>query len=152
MRVLSSIFHSLSLFFFFCSAMWLAGILVPQSGTEPWPWQWKCWVLTTGPPGKSLWVPFLFNIYSQNFCLFSRVECHRKWFPFKRSYLSALVITKDDRNLIDGWKSPMKFVLSMDMEQGCVPTSPCLSAAYAHMSWSPLPIVRELGIRHLFNS
>ena len=29
-------------------------ILVLQPGIEPGPWQWKCWVLTTGPPGNSL--------------------------------------------------------------------------------------------------
>ena len=28
-------------------------ILVPQPGVEPRPLQWKCRVLTTGPPGKS---------------------------------------------------------------------------------------------------
>ena len=34
---------------------WAAcGILVPYQGLNPVPWQWKCWVLTTGPPGNSL--------------------------------------------------------------------------------------------------
>ena len=33
--------------FFHCTA---CGILVPRPGTEPGPWQWKCRVLTTGPP------------------------------------------------------------------------------------------------------
>lgn len=27
-------------------------ILVSQSGIEPGPWQWNCWILTTRPPGK----------------------------------------------------------------------------------------------------
>ena len=30
------------------------GGCVPQSGIESRPWQWKCWVLTTGPAGNSL--------------------------------------------------------------------------------------------------
>ena len=28
-------------------------MLVPWPGIEPWLWQWKCSVLTTGPPGSS---------------------------------------------------------------------------------------------------
>ena len=33
-------------------------ILVPPPGVEPGPRQWKCQVLTTGPPGNSLTTPF----------------------------------------------------------------------------------------------
>ena len=37
------------------------GILVPWSGMEPMPEQWKYRVLTTGSPGKSLFLSiFLF--------------------------------------------------------------------------------------------
>ena len=39
--------------FFFLAAPCMAfGILVPWPGIEPRSWQWKCWVLTTGPPGN----------------------------------------------------------------------------------------------------
>ena len=38
---------------FFRSCHVACGILVPWPGIEPWPWQWKCRVLTTGPPGNS---------------------------------------------------------------------------------------------------
>ena len=41
-------------FFFFGHATGLVGILVPRPGIEPGPQQWKCWLLTTGPPGNSL--------------------------------------------------------------------------------------------------
>ena len=40
-------------FFFFNHAA--CGILVPLEGITPLPLQWKCSVLTTGPPGKS-WI------------------------------------------------------------------------------------------------
>ena len=45
------------LFGFFGHAV--CGILVPQSGVEPIPLQWKHGVLTTGPPGNSLESTFL---------------------------------------------------------------------------------------------
>ena len=32
---------------------------LPRPGTEPCPLQWKYGVLTTGPPGKSLWHIFI---------------------------------------------------------------------------------------------
>lgn len=120
-------FFALILFYFVVVFFWrhhvACRILAPRPAIKLVPWHWKCWILTTGLSGKSLRASFLFNIYSQIFCLCSRVKCHRKWFPFERSYLSVVVITKDDRNLIDGWKGPMKFVLWMDLEQHCVPTS-----------------------------
>ena len=40
-------------FFFFGHAAWLAGSYFPKQGSNPWPLQWKCRVLTTGPPGKT---------------------------------------------------------------------------------------------------
>ena len=46
-------FFSFLLFFFFWPHRMACGILVPQPGNEPWPWQWKHQVLTTGPPGNS---------------------------------------------------------------------------------------------------
>ena len=51
--------------FFFLAALQACRILVPQPGTEPGPQQWKCWVLTTRPPGNSLQ---FFNIL--NFCFY----------------------------------------------------------------------------------
>ena len=36
------------------------GILIPCPGIEPRPGKWKCWVLTTGPPGNSQGHPALF--------------------------------------------------------------------------------------------
>ena len=41
------------------------GILVPQSGIKPTPWQWKHGVLTTGPPGNSQdrFSNFIFSLY-----------------------------------------------------------------------------------------
>ena len=49
-----------SILFFFWPCCMVCGILVPQPATEPGPQQWKCWVLTTGLPGNSLYVPSLF--------------------------------------------------------------------------------------------
>ena len=40
-------------FFFFWPCPVACGILVPQPGIEPGPWQWNRQVLTTGPPGYS---------------------------------------------------------------------------------------------------
>ena len=37
------------------------GILVPDQGLKPWSWQWKCQVLTTGPPGLFLIWFVVFN-------------------------------------------------------------------------------------------
>ena len=45
---------SFSLFSFWHCGM-ACEISVPQSGTEPRPGQWKCQVLTTRPPGNSLY-------------------------------------------------------------------------------------------------
>ena len=42
------------IFFFFLAVPWACGISVPDQGRNPCPLQWKCRVLTTGPPGKSL--------------------------------------------------------------------------------------------------
>ena len=57
-RMISSSQGSLTLIllspFFFWPCHEACGVLVPQPEIEPWPWQWKCWVLTTGPPGNSL--------------------------------------------------------------------------------------------------
>ena len=41
-------------FFFFCHAAWLAGSYFPNQGLNQGPQQWKCQVLTTGPPRNSL--------------------------------------------------------------------------------------------------
>ena len=62
------VYHSKPIFKIF-SFFWLCHlacrILVPWPGTEPGPQQWKCRVLTTGPPGNSL---FWFSIMgSANF-------------------------------------------------------------------------------------
>ena len=40
--------------FFFGHAMPLVGSYFPDQGLNPGPWQWKCWLLTTGPTGNSL--------------------------------------------------------------------------------------------------
>ena len=37
------------LFFFFLPCLGACGTLIPQPGMEPYPLQWKCGVLTTGP-------------------------------------------------------------------------------------------------------
>lgn len=42
---------------FFDSHRWHVGILIPPLGIKPVPLQWKCHILLTGPPGKSL-MPF----------------------------------------------------------------------------------------------
>ena len=39
--------------FFFLPHHTACRILVPRPGIEPWPWQWKHWVPTTGTPGNS---------------------------------------------------------------------------------------------------
>lgn len=53
-------FSNIFFFFFFfrlrCEA---CGILVPWAGIIPGPWQWKCWVLTIGPPGNFSFPQFL---------------------------------------------------------------------------------------------
>ena len=50
------------LFFFLLLLLFIAmacGILVSQPGIKPRQQQWKCWVLTTGPPGNSLYLTLL---------------------------------------------------------------------------------------------
>ena len=42
------------LYFIFDHAMQLVGSKFPYRGQNPGPLQWKCGVLTTGPPGNSL--------------------------------------------------------------------------------------------------
>ena len=42
-----------TIFFFWWLHSTASGILVPQPGIEPRPWQWKCQILTTGPLGNS---------------------------------------------------------------------------------------------------
>lgn len=48
--------YEVSLSFFFSFRLHLATcrIFIPQPGVEPWAWQWKPQVLTTGLPGNSL--------------------------------------------------------------------------------------------------
>ena len=49
-------------FFFFFWPHWVAcGILVLQSGSNSCPLQWKYRVLTTGPPGKSIYLLFILS-------------------------------------------------------------------------------------------
>ena len=60
--VLSSFLAPFSFFFWkVFLTFWLrsaaCGILLPQ-GLNPWPLQWKCGVLTTGPPAKSFLLHF----------------------------------------------------------------------------------------------
>ena len=38
------------------------GILVPWPGIEPGPLPWELGVLATGPPGESLFVPFILEL------------------------------------------------------------------------------------------
>ena len=47
-------------FFFLFLATWLAGSYqqFPKKGSNPCPLQWKCRVLTTGPPGKAQFESF----------------------------------------------------------------------------------------------
>ena len=57
-RVIFLSFKILLLLYYYYYYFWLycvaCGILVPRLGIEPWPQQWKHWVLTTGPLGNSL--------------------------------------------------------------------------------------------------
>ena len=58
---LMSFAHFLIVFFFLFLAMpYGSRILVPNRGLNVHPLQWKCRVLTTGPPGKSLYCLFLY--------------------------------------------------------------------------------------------
>ena len=60
------------LFFFFWLRHMACRILVPCPGTEPRPQQWKCQVLTTGPPGNSqLWL--IFNKIREYMCVYYQV-------------------------------------------------------------------------------
>ena len=46
-------FELTNCFFFFLAYHVAYKNLVPQPGIEPWPWQWKCHVLTIVPSGNS---------------------------------------------------------------------------------------------------
>ena len=53
------------------------GIQFPEQGMNPGPMHWECGVLATGPPGKSLWLPLITNLYFLNlwmhvFCTFKK--------------------------------------------------------------------------------
>ena len=50
-------------FFFFGHAIWHVGLQFPDQGSNPFPLHWKLRVLTTGPPGKSLFLSFFFFNY-----------------------------------------------------------------------------------------
>ena len=39
--------------------------LFPDQGSNPGPLHWECGVLTTGPPGKSLYSIFCDNLYEK---------------------------------------------------------------------------------------
>ena len=45
-------------FFFVCHTAWHVGSQFPDQGLNPRPLKWKHGVLTTGPPGMSLKLPF----------------------------------------------------------------------------------------------
>ena len=47
--------YALWIFFFFLPQYAACGILIPQLGVEPRPTSVRDGVLTTGPPGHSLW-------------------------------------------------------------------------------------------------
>ena len=53
------LFLSFLLFFFFGCAAWHAGSWFPDQGLNPSPLHWKWGVLITGPPEKSLKIPYL---------------------------------------------------------------------------------------------
>ena len=46
-------------FLFFAQAIWHAGPEFPDQGLNPQPLQWKCGILTTGRPGKTLGISIL---------------------------------------------------------------------------------------------
>ena len=50
--------------FFFGYDVWHVGSWFPQQGSNLCPLQWKRRVSTTGPPGKSLFARFGYEIYA----------------------------------------------------------------------------------------
>ena len=64
-------------------------ILVPQSRIEPRPRQWKCWFLTTRPPGNSQNMhnsyiflgSELFIIHNYSMLIYSSLNCHELNIP-----------------------------------------------------------------------
>ena len=55
-------------YLFICRSVWHVGCQFPDQGLNPYPLQWKCRVLTTGPPGNSLNVLYKtkeVSLYSQ---------------------------------------------------------------------------------------
>ena len=66
-------FWGLEIFFLNCRHItidhvtWLGKSHFSQPGIEPWLWQWKCWVLTTGPTGSFHYYRFYFTYRD---CLF----------------------------------------------------------------------------------
>ena len=69
-------------------------ISVPWSAIEPGPWQWKCWVLTTRPPGNSLSPIFLYlfsdSLGTLHFSLFYRLSILLKPFLYSRFFFFFL--------------------------------------------------------------
>ena len=57
-------------FAFFGCATQHAAFLFPNQGLNLWPLQWKCDILTTGPPGKSLCFVFKFHIWMRSYSIF----------------------------------------------------------------------------------
>ena len=71
---------------------------MPSQGSNPWPLQWKCGILTTGPPGKS---PYLFSFmafFSPQSCL---QRIHRG-LVFYEKLLGSDIFTGEPSLLPDG--------------------------------------------------
>ena len=75
--------HFFPLLYYFCQAKWHVESLFPDQGSDPYSLHWKCGVLTTGPPVKSLF-HFFFLIYVLC-CSVVDLECFRctaRWFNY----------------------------------------------------------------------
>ena len=69
--IVSSLFK---VYFIFWPHHTACGILVPQTGIEPRPWQWKQKALTMGPPGNSL--KFILYLYIYIYiCIICNFQC-----------------------------------------------------------------------------
>ena len=77
----------------------------PEPEIKSWLLQWKCRVLTSGPPGKSLNINFLQNIYVANI-IFQFVACH---FTFNEKSLTFKM--RSSRSIFYLWSIPLESCL-----------------------------------------
>ena len=125
---LSFISVCLFVFVFDC----IMGFQIPNQGWDPHPLHWKCGVLTTGPPGKFITLPFSDPIhFNAHKCSPCGGECsHRQLESNKRdTHHFLLVLCRINLRKVTWWVWLLTHILPL--------TSPWVQADYACLAYFP---------------